>query len=346
MRRFNEFVRRIDVENIISFSGGKDSTAIYLKALEMGVKFRAVFCDTGHENEKTYDFVKNLHNVTGGPEIEIIRADFSDRFEKRRAYIAENWTRERVVKFKPNKQHPHGRTVVSPPVPQERIDRALEIMRPTSNPFLDLCILKGRFPSTKARFCTEELKSLPMIFQVMIPAVKKYGVGRVVSWQGVRREESATRAKLPEFNHGDPGVITWRAILNWTHEDVFSYHKKHNVKPNPLYFENMGRVGCFPCIMCKKGELAEIARRYPEHIARVYEWEKIVVDASRHGGAATFFPDSKTTKTEDHEKGQYLGIRDVVEWAKTGVGGRQYDLLDFDDGNAPPVCSSQYGLCE
>jgi Lon protease-like protein len=34
----------------------------------------------------------------------------------------------------------------------------------------------------------------------------------------------------------------------------------------------MGRVGCMPCINCRKDELREIALRFPETIERIERW--------------------------------------------------------------------------
>ena len=47
-------------------------------------------------------------------------------------------------------------------VPLDRVARALELLIATGNPFLDLCMMKGRFPSRKAQFCTQELKRFPL----------------------------------------------------------------------------------------------------------------------------------------------------------------------------------------
>src|SRR3546814_5551271 len=68
--------------------------------------------------------------------------------------------------------------------------RALKVLHPTGNPFLDLCLWKGRFPSRKAQFCTEELKrNIAVEFQVDL-----IDQGHtVVSWQGIRRDESLNR---------------------------------------------------------------------------------------------------------------------------------------------------------
>src|SRR5690606_11326977 len=63
------------VQHLVNVSGGKDSTATYLLALEHGRPFRAVFADTGNEHEITYEYVARLAERTGGPEIEVVRGD-------------------------------------------------------------------------------------------------------------------------------------------------------------------------------------------------------------------------------------------------------------------------------
>ena len=241
-------------------------------------------------------------------------------------------------------------------VPEERVLRAIELLKPTGNPFLDLCIWKGRFPSTVARFCSEELKRNPIIEQVQMPLLDQGG--SVVSWQGVRADESPSRAKLPErelVGGGPDGGDLWnyRPILQWTVEEVFAMHRKHGIDPNPLYKQGMGRVGCMPCINARKDELLEISRRFPEEIARVAEWEHIVAGACKLG-AATFFSGSNAK----HEPGSIAGlppaeimrtcnISQVIQWAKTSRGGKQFDFFRVGgEQEEGPLCSSIYGLCE
>ena len=307
------------IQHIVNVSGGKDSTAIYLLAMESGRPFRAIHCDTGHEHPETEEYVRTLHERTGGPKVEIIRADFTKDFARKRAYLLEHWPREGM--------------------PQERVDRAAALLeRPTGIPFLDLCMMKGRFPSTRARFCTEELKVLPAMRQVILPAAQN---GPVLRWVGVRADESAARAKaLPLQRDDHRRVWIWRPILRWSVEQVFDMHRKHGVEPNPLYKMGMGRVGCMPCIMAKKAEIAEIARRWPEQFDRVAEWERLVAETSKRGKGTLFASD----KTPDQPvNGVYPGIHQVAGWAKTSRGGEQYDLERF---MPPPSCSSIYGLCE
>ena len=117
----------------------------------------------------------------------------------------------------------------------------------------------------------------------------------------------------------------------------FDIMRRHGIKPNPLYSLGMGRVGCMPCVCCRKTELREIGARFPEQIERIEQWEQRVADASKRG-ISTFFP----YRGEDGCLSK--GIRSAVEWSKTQRGGREFDLF-WDDENLP-ACSSVYGLCE
>ncbi|MHA5524673.1 phosphoadenosine phosphosulfate reductase domain-containing protein [Pseudomonas aeruginosa] len=317
--------------NIISVSGGKDSTALLLLAIERGAEnLQAVFADTGHEHPQTYEYIQYLEQVTGIP-IRWVRADFTAAIEERRAMM------RRVIE---GTHVNRGRYEWTPEIAQ----RALELLKPTGNPFLDMCLVHGRFPSTKVRFCSDELKRAPMTEQVHVPLLEA-GVD-VISWQGVRADESPSRALLSAMEHKmthASGAELWnhRPILTWTADECFEMHRKHGIKHNPLYEQGMGRVGCMPCIHARKDELLEISKRFPEEIDRVERWEAIVREVSKTS-TATFFTASELGAADvDPTK---HGIRARVEWAKTSRGGKQYDLLRT--GDRFELCSSIYGLCE
>lgn len=306
--------------NIISVSGGKDSTALLLLAIERGAEsMQAVFADTGNEHSITYDYVQYLSDTVFP--IRTVRADFSRQIAGKREFVLTKWADKWGA-------------------PQEAIDRAAAALVPTGIPFLDLCIWKGRFPSTMRAFCSEELKRNPIIDQVQSLALR---TGDVISWQGVRRDESIKRRFLAERElkiTAPNGNELWnyRPILDWTADECFAMHRRHGVKHNPLYEQGMARVGCMPCINCRKDELNEIAKRFPEVIDRIREWETAVKLASRRGGA-TFFP----APSDDSEWSATQTIDMVVKWAATSRGGRQRDFFREMDG---PSCSSIYGLCE
>ncbi|VVM71535.1 phosphoadenosine phosphosulfate reductase family protein [Pseudomonas viridiflava] len=317
----------MNTRNIVSVSGGKDSTATLLVAIALDTpNLQAVFADTGNEHDQTYEYLDYLALATGVT-ITRVKADFTQRIEGKRRFIETKWREQGID--------------------EEVVQAALGVLKPTGNPFLDLCIWKGRFPSRKAQFCTMELKRDPMLEQVVLPLLGKGDM--IMSWQGVRADESINRRYLPECDEVGGGLFNYRPILKWNIPAVFEAHRYMGIKPNPLYSQGMGRVGCMPCINCRKDELREIALRFPEVIDRIDRWERITQQASKRG-AATFFAGSNAK----HPKGsianmsavevmEIASIRQAVEWSKTARGGIQYDLMIATDATA---CSSAYGLCD
>ncbi len=382
-------------KNIVSVSGGKDSTALLLLAIERETPdLEAVFADTGHEHPATYEYVEYL-NANVFP-IRTVQATFIEQIAKKAKFVAEKW-KPSLMEGRPGKwsvliddagddlpaleltpppipdspylseKRPHfiyGNAVVWEWTPAVRpmdegeadawVERALAALKPTGVPFLDLCLWKGRFPSTRARFCSEELKRNPIIEQVQRPLLE--GGIDVISWQGVRADESENRRNLPENECKEidqaTGAELWnyRPILQWTVDDVFAMHRKHGIEPNPLYRQGMGRVGCMPCIHARKDELLEVSKRFPEEIERVAEWERIVSMASKRGCSTFFEADTIPGNSRDMAAIRHdtHGIWQAVEWAKTGRGGRQYDMfrVDGEQEGAGALCTSIYGLCE
>ena len=255
---------------IVSVSGGKDSTALYLLALERGKPFSAVFADTGHEAAQTYEYIRTLPERTGGPAIRTVKADYTERLRKRREKLPELWRKKGV--------------------PQEYIDRAIPLLQPTGIPFVDASLWNGIFPAPKQRYCTRELKQEPIEEQVYRPILERGE--HLVSWQGIRAEESIVRADMKARQHlsgkyGNYHVL--RPLLHWKLDDVLAMHGKHGIKANPLYAEGFSRVGCFPCIYAQKSEIALLARKYPEVIDRMERWEQLLNDTGRVSRSASFF---------------------------------------------------------
>ncbi|MBS1169535.1 MAG: phosphoadenosine phosphosulfate reductase [Burkholderiaceae bacterium] len=315
-----------NIRHVISVSGGKDSAATLLLALERCPREAVVpiFCDTGNEHQAVYEYLTYLEQALDIT-IHRLKADFSEQIAAKRRFIARDQRTRRV----------NGRRVRWS---NKAKRRALEVLHPTGNPFLDLCLWKGRFPSRKAQFCTEELKrNMAVSFQIdLIDA--DY---RVVSWQGVRRDESLNRRNAKKIERIGPSLYAFRPLVEWTAMQVFDYCASKNLRPNPLYSQGCNRVGCMPCINVSKMELREIASRWPEHIARISEWEHMVGCVSKRG-ASTFLTDSHDA-ADRREVFADLNIHARVDWSKTSRGGKQYDMLAFLE---PVACSSAYGLCE
>jgi 3'-phosphoadenosine 5'-phosphosulfate sulfotransferase (PAPS reductase)/FAD synthetase len=66
----------LDARHILSFSGGKDSTALAFHLLnnypEIAERLEVVFCDTGTELPETYDYIRRFEAITG---LEVRRID-------------------------------------------------------------------------------------------------------------------------------------------------------------------------------------------------------------------------------------------------------------------------------
>lgn len=283
-----------DVINVIGISGGKDSTATALYAIEnIEEPLRFVFCDTGLESPITYEYIDyldgKLKELTGVG-IEVIKADLSEAMARKR---------ERLVASGDTERAKH--------------------ITPTGTPFLDVCLLNGRFPSSLVRFCTGTLKQ--SVIEKKLFELSEYG--NVFSWVGERADESLARSKknVREMifkNSNGNEVYIYRPILRWKQEQCFEMLKKHGIKPNPLYEKGFSRVGCFPCVMARKDELRLIAETCPEVIDKIKSWEEQVSKVAPPNAFSTFFHPVKC--------GGSFGIEAAVEWSKTSRGGKQYQL--------------------
>lgn len=322
------FAPREDVRHVVSVSGGKDSTATYLLCLEQtGGDFDAVFADTGNEHPYTYEYVARLHERTGGPKVQVVRVDFSRELARKRAYLESGKAATRSER----------------PWTEERIKEVLAAgFEPTGVPFFDLCRSKGMFPSRERAFCSQLLKRLPVLEQAHQPLID--AGYHVISWQGIRAEESARRACSPmwEISPESEFVTIYRPLMGWTVEDVAAMHRRHGLKLNPLYGLGFSRVGCMPCIQSSKADIRLTAKVCPEHIAKIRRWEKQVRDVSRKGMSTFFHQDTTGSDVP-------VGIDEVVRWSMTRRGtrsGRQFDMLALADPPTSEVCIYAGGLCE
>lgn len=258
--------------------------------------------------------------------------------------------------------------------------------------FVSLAKYKKRFPSTKARFCTEELKVKPMIDYILSLN------DSCIVIQGIRSGESAARAEMDaecmyfkyyfepiETNSTrlikyekqlskakkqtqrskieekirkvkdrlakgkeDPKYYTYRK------KDIFAYCKKYDAsvlrpikdktaqeviymildagqKPNPLYYRGNSRVGCFPCVMCRLGEMKLLGKNEPDMRDRLLSSEMEV--------GRSFFPPGFIPE-RFCENGKYPTVQEVLNYVEDS----QVDIFEPEEGYS---CMSMFhGLCE
>jgi 3'-phosphoadenosine 5'-phosphosulfate sulfotransferase (PAPS reductase)/FAD synthetase len=367
--------------HVISVSGGKDSTAMLTLALARCPRESVIpiFCDTGNEHAIVYEYLDYLEQAL---DIKIVRlkADFTEEVINKRMFIARDTRARREYDTAPvfdtagnpvPKRDKRG-SIITRKVKRDGVEvieavqktrkvgggrrvrwtnkakrRALEVLHPTGNPYLDLCMWKGRFPSRLAQFCTEELKrNMAVSFQLdLIDAGHS-----VISWQGVRRDESINRrdaqkiGRIKHLGRIAPRLWVFRPLVDWTAAQVFTQHFRAGIKPNPLYMQGMTRVGCMPCINCGKDQIREIAARFPEALAEKERWEQLVGKVAKRGFSTFFNKELHTDKSDRRHVYESNRMMAIIEWARTSRGGRQYDLLA--DLIEPESCASVYGLCE
>ena len=300
---------------LVSWSGGKDSQACLIWAVEKyGAKnIEAVFCDTGWEHEYTYRHVKAIPEELG----------------------------VKLVTLKSKKY----------------------------DGMIGLAKSKGRFPSTMARFCTEELKVKPMIDYVLSQR------DNLLIFQGIRADESKSRSKMskqcryfkfyfepygydkkgkPKFHtYRKKEVIEWcskysddvhRPIFTWGGQQTISYILDSGLPVNPLYYMDAKRVGCYPCIMCTKGEIKSIIDHSPERIDIIREAEEEIKSSLF---PPDYIPKRYCSKIDD-KGNKYPTIDDVVRYMqdKYATGDLFAEIEKEEKESSGRRCMSAYSICE
>lgn len=217
--------------------------------------------------------------------------------------------------------------------------------------FYELARWKKRFPGAKTRFCTQFLKIYPTRYYIDC-LIALLGC-KVVLHSGVRAAESVERAKLVEREEVNSNVVELRPLLRWSLEDVWAIHQRYGFEPNPLYGMGARRVGCLPCVMSRKEEIANIASRWPARISSI----RLAENSNPSGcGFSSFFPRktvplrfrSKKIRAKDGTYKAVCTIDDVVEWATLP---RRTDALQgklelYTASEDRTSCQSTWGSCE
>ena len=306
--------------------------ALHLR--DRGVEAQHVFCDTGWEHPATYEYIRGPLTDAIGPIV---------------------WLRSEVTL----------------PDEREQLAQDLEARLGHYSAMVRWILSKGMFPSRQRRFCTEQLKVLP-IAEYLRPMAEA-APGWVVNAVGIRAGESFARSQLPEWEASNLGIpaVTWRPLREWSEADVIAIHKRHGLKPNPLYLLGASRVGCWPCIFARKAEILMMANLTPVHVEVIADLEREMTRLSLQRVAErqqTPIPEGLDDDTREiavqlrdptHWRNQRTffgvgdkgrgwdsyGIRRTIEWAQTDRGGRQLPMFSPLDTAAQDGCM-RWGMCE
>jgi 3'-phosphoadenosine 5'-phosphosulfate sulfotransferase (PAPS reductase)/FAD synthetase len=248
---------------VVTFSGGKDSTACFLHLLEIGIpreKIELWHHDVdGHgplfmDWECTPDYCRKFAEAFGVPIY----------FSWKEGGFLREMLREQTATAPIYFETPDG-------LKSKGGDGPLNTRRKFPQVTADL----------KTRWCSAYLK-----IDVGATALRnqdRFNNSRTLVISGERGEESPARAKYailePDRADGRDGkkkrlVDRWRPIRDWTEQEVWDIIKRWNVRVHPAYYLGWGRVSCKFCIFGNSNQFASAFKVSPVEGVRMIALEK------------------------------------------------------------------------
>lgn len=317
--------------HIVSVSGGKDSTALYCWAIDQFGKdgFLAVFSDTQHEHPVTYNYLRNLPQMAGGPPIHWVRSDFSEKVRQKglepsgNAYLDLMLWKGRTPGVK--SQFCTEKLKLEPVktwMDEVRGDRevfnyigvrAQESERRSKMPernfaeFYDAWVVRPLL-----RWTTDEVFALLESKGVPPNPLYALGYGRVGCFPCIHANKTEL-SLLPDW--------AWDKLADWegrVGRSWFAY-------------------GTVPLAARQKYELGQIAAK---HGFTLDELKGIKKKAGQPAGVVALLAEVKAWKDANSPS-----VEDVRRWCKTSRGGVQEQLFPPDQKDVPS-CMSTWGVCE
>lgn len=251
------------MQNVISLSGGKDSTALLLMMLEYNEPIHSVvWFDTGWEFPEMYTHLGLLEKYVGFEFVRLkpLRPFYYTMIER------PTKTREaRLIKTKKR----------LPPNPNDYADKAEyqdELERWEVDPYEYKQVDKGvvhrigsGWPSPKIRWCTREKTQAidKYIRSIKSPVMQCIGFAADEAHRGtsanMKRNGFVYRYPLQEWG------IDEKQALDYCLGKGFHWDGLYNV---------FSRVSCFCCPLQRMGELRKLRRHYPDLWAKMLKWDK------------------------------------------------------------------------
>lgn len=248
---------------VVAFSGGKDSLAMVLHLIELGLHARIELHHhdvDGRESEQLFDwpctgaYVRAVADALGLP------LYFSWRVGGIRQEMLKHNTPTAGIRF----EVPGG----------EIVDVASSAQPNTRMMFPQVAA------SLRVRWCSSVVKI--DVLNAVIRNQPRFNRSRTLVVTGERAQESANRAKYAQglVHKADARTLLkrhvdhWRPVLHWTEEQVWDIIRAHGVVPHPGYQLGWSRLSCMTCIFGDSDQWAtirHIASSRFEEIARYEE---------------------------------------------------------------------------
>jgi hypothetical protein len=245
---------------LVCFSGGKDSIAMVMSLLEMGIKKERI--------------VLHHHEVDGGGE-NLFDWKVTTQYCRK---FADQFGLEILFSFR------EGGILREIYRENEGLQDIL-YQDTTGGEYIRLKSKLGsstrrKFPAVAAdlrtRWCSSAAK-IDVLSRVMTNN-KDYKTGKFIICTGERREESSNRAKyksaeLYRSNSKKRRCIQWRPILDWSEKMVWNIIETHKIQPHPCYELGWSRCSCQTCIFSSSNVWASINQTSPEKVWRLVDIE-------------------------------------------------------------------------
>jgi len=246
------------MNNVISLSGGKDSTAMLLMMLERNEPIHSVvFFDTGWEFPEMYVHLDLLEKNTS---VKIWRLQSRLPFEY--------WMFHRPIKTRKIRRE----KIALLPQPkieefEDRHEYEDELGRWEIDPYEYKVIKVGEvyrtgngWPSPSRRWCTREKVNTIKYFSKPIPnPVQCVGYAADETHRGNPRAKALYRFPLQEYN------ITEAQALQYCYDKGYNWGGLYN---------HFRRVSCFCCPLQRLGELRTLRKHFPELWNKMLEMDK------------------------------------------------------------------------
>jgi hypothetical protein len=250
---------------IVCFSGGKDSIALVLYLLEMGIAKDRIHLHhhmVDGAGKKYFDWPCTESYCIAFAEALGLRLLFSYREGGIMKEVLKEHDFKGDVYFQ---KYPGGPFHCAP-------SRKNEKFRST----------RRMWPAVAADIRTRWCSGLVKI-DVLRTAISNnpyYKTGNYLILTGERRQESEARAKYREFDkdhHYNTKLrfaICWRAIIDWHEIHVWEIMARHKIQPHPCYMIGWSRCSCRRCIFGDQDIWATLREIDPESLTDIEATEK------------------------------------------------------------------------
>lgn len=258
---------------IVSFSGGKDSLACVLYALELGIPknkielFHQAVDGRPGVDPRFFDwpctesYCRDVARTLGLP-------------------IKFQW-REGGFEREINKQDSPTAKVGF-----ELTDGSIGQAGGTGDPNTRL-MFPAAVADLRTRWCSAVLK-----IDVATAAINndpRFKRGKILEITGERRQESNNRARYAEVEKHKSTTLSrrvdqWRAIIDWPEEKVWEIIQRWGIRAHPAYHLGWGRVSCMFCIFGNPSQWRSAQAVNPTMFWRILNYERQFGRTIQQGG--------------------------------------------------------------